>query len=152
VCVSRLEVEIHDSVDMVRLTRSGVPVGAVHRLVDAGISQKDLSLVIHRSTLRRREANREALTPEESGRWFRVAKIQALAIEVMGNEQKASKWLHKPRRIFDDLSAIEMMDTETGLKKLWGSLMPASLREVMAYQQLFGFGWYGRSAELRPLA
>ena len=48
------------------------------------------------------------------GRWLRAARLQALAREVLGSDDKALQWLHKPRRMFDQLSAMELMKTEAG--------------------------------------
>ena len=54
--------------------------------------------------------------PEKSARWLRAAKICALAEEVFGKKDKASTWLHKPRKAFDNQSAIIIMQTEPGAK------------------------------------
>lgn len=43
----------------------------------------------------------------------RIAKITALAREVLGAE-KAADWLNKPRKLFDGLSAMELIKTESG--------------------------------------
>lgn len=122
-----LQMEIRNPVDMVRISRAGVPVVAVQRLAKTGLSSQDLSWVIHRNTLRRREEKQQTLTPEESSRWLRVAKIQALATEVLGSEDKASKWLHKPRKVFDGMSAMEVMQTEAG-----GQLVEETLGQLDA--------------------
>lgn len=44
---------------------------------------------------------------------LRIAKITALAQEVLGAE-KATDWLNKPRKTFDGLSAMELIKTEPG--------------------------------------
>lgn len=62
------------------------------------------------------KARHERLTADETGRWFRAAKVHALASEVFGDEAKAMQWLHKPRKIFADLSAMEVIQTEAGAK------------------------------------
>ena len=44
---------------------------------------------------------------------LRIAKIIALAQKVLGAE-KATDWLNKPRKVFDGLSAMELVKTESG--------------------------------------
>lgn len=59
-------------------------------------------------------SNKEPLTQEESGRWLRAAKAQALALEVFGDQVKASQWLHKPRKQFEGQTAMGLIQTEAG--------------------------------------
>lgn len=107
-----LDMEIRNPVDMVRISRRGIPAIAVQRLIQTGFTKQELAWIIPRTTLNRRKGS--SLTPEESSRWLRVAKLQAMAVEVLGSGEKASKWLHKPRKAFDGMSAMEVMQTEAG--------------------------------------
>lgn len=50
---------------------------------------------------------------DEAETALRIAKITVLAQEVLGAE-KAIDWLNKPRKIFDGLSAMELIKTESG--------------------------------------
>lgn len=109
-----LEIPLKTQVDVIRLTREGIEPGAMDELVKRGYRKSDISWVVPARTLTHRRKNHERLTPEESGRWFRAAKLQALAREVLGDDARALGWLHKPRRAFDGLSAIELMQTEAG--------------------------------------
>jgi putative toxin-antitoxin system antitoxin component (TIGR02293 family) len=109
-----LDVSLKTPVDVVRLTRAGIDPHAMDELVKRGYKKSDINWVVPARTLTHRRKNRERLTPEESGRWFRAAKLQALAREVLGDDEKALRWLHKPRKMFDNLNAIELMQTEAG--------------------------------------
>ncbi len=105
---------LNSSGDLARVTRLGVAPDAVERLMARGFSRKDLGWIVPARTLSHRQAKQENLNLEESGRWLRAAKILALAEEVLGSQEQASRWLHKPRQAFDGLSALEAMQTEAG--------------------------------------
>jgi putative toxin-antitoxin system antitoxin component (TIGR02293 family) len=101
--------------DIATETRKGLKPKAVDVLLEAGgLKRKDLDWIVPARTLRHRREKAQLLTADESGRWFRVAKLLSLAIEVFGNEQLARDWLHKPRKRFEHLSAMEFMQTESG--------------------------------------
>jgi putative toxin-antitoxin system antitoxin component (TIGR02293 family) len=65
-----------------------------------------------------------AASVEESDRAVRLARITALAEEVFGSEEKAFRWLRKPKRRFGSRTPLEMLGTEAG----------ARLVEEMLYQ------------------
>lgn len=107
---------IKNQFDEIALTQTGVKPAAVEVLAKSIVTINELSWVIARRTLTHRKNKGERLTPEESGRWLRAAKICALAEEVFGNQDKASTWLHKSRKSFANQSAITIMQTESGAK------------------------------------
>lgn len=107
---------IRNQLDEIALTQAGIMPTAVETLARSIVTINELSWVIARRTLTHRKNKGEKLTPEESGRWLRAAKICALAEEVFGDKEKASTWLHKPRRAFNDQNAIAIMQTEAGAK------------------------------------
>jgi putative toxin-antitoxin system antitoxin component (TIGR02293 family) len=100
--------------DIARITREGIDPSAVDALVQRGFAANELSWIVKPRTLSHRRQKRERLSSEETGRWFRAARIQALALEVFANPDKASRWLHASRQAFDGLTAMEMMQTEAG--------------------------------------
>ena len=107
---------INTPLDEIELTQIGVKPAAVEALAKTMLSFNELKWVIARRTLSHRKDKGERLTPEESGRWLRAAKISTLAEEVFGSQEKASCWLHKSRRAFNKQSAIMIMQTEPGAK------------------------------------
>ena len=109
-----VDVPLKTPVDMVRLTRRGVKPGVVDELVRQGFSRAEVNWIVPARTLTHRRQKKERLTAEESGRWLRAARLKALATEVLGDDDKALRWLHKPRRAFDNLTAMELMKTEAG--------------------------------------
>ena len=51
---------------------------------------------------------------EESDKVVRIARITALAEKVFGNEEKAFRWLRKPKRRFASRTPLEVLATEAG--------------------------------------
>lgn len=111
---SLVGVSINSPMDEVRLTQTGVSVSAFETLKQFGATPTELSWIIKPRTLTHRKSKKEPLTPEESGRWLRAAKIQALAIEVFGDQAKANAWLHKSRQQFGQQSPLDLIKTEAG--------------------------------------
>ena len=109
-----LNISIKTPVDMVKVTRNGIAPDAVDALVERGFTRSEISWIVPARTLTHRRQKKERLTADESGRWLRAAKLRALAEVVLGDEAKAIQWLHKPRKSFDNLSAMELMQTEAG--------------------------------------
>lgn len=108
------ETPLNGPLDEVRLTRCGIKPGVMDALKQLGASATELNWIIKPRTLTHRKAKNEKLTPEETGRWLRAAKVQALADEVFGNKEKAVGWLHKPRKRFDNQSAMTLIQSEAG--------------------------------------
>lgn len=106
--------EIHGMLDEISLTQEGIAATALDALIGPIVSQKDINWVISRRTWTHRMQKGERLTPAESGRWLRAAKIIALTEEVFGDQEKASHWLHKPLKAFNSQSALEVIQTESG--------------------------------------
>ncbi len=107
-------VSLKTPLDEVRLTQRGIAPVALEYLKQLGASSADLHWIIKPRTLAHRKTRHESLTPAETGRWLRAAKVQALALEVFGDQQKALAWLHKPRKRFGDQSAIAIIESEAG--------------------------------------
>ncbi len=110
---SILHIGLKTPLDVVRVSREGIVTSAVDLLVDQGFNRRDLDWIIPLRTLTHRREKGQKLTTDETERWLRAAKISALAQEVLGAE-KAMAWLNKPRKIFDGLSAMELIKTEPG--------------------------------------
>jgi len=105
------------SFEAIRLVREGLPVSAVDRLVETGtISAGEIHvLVLPRKTLtNRREVGH--LSPEQSDRLVRVARVIALAEETFGDRAKAHKWLRRPTTPLNDEAPLNLLDTEPGAR------------------------------------
>ena len=105
--------------DMVKLIRRGLPVGAVQFVLDSRrltIAELD-QIVLPRKTLanRRRIGN---LTPEQSDRLIRVARVLAAAEETFGNQEKAGAWLRRPTRALGGECPLLLLDTDEGAREV----------------------------------
>jgi putative toxin-antitoxin system antitoxin component (TIGR02293 family) len=115
VAVSKIAgVSLKTPLDEVQLTQRGIAPVALDSLKQLGVATADLQWIIKPRTLAHRKNKSESLTPAETGRWLRAAKVQALAQEVFVDQNKALKWLHKTRAIFGGQSAIVIMQSEAG--------------------------------------
>jgi putative toxin-antitoxin system antitoxin component (TIGR02293 family) len=111
--------EVGPGMDTVKLIRRGLPVGAVQFVLDSGrltLAEID-QIVLPRKTLanRRRLGN---LTPEQSDRLVRVARVLAAAEETFGNQEKAGAWLRRPTRALAGESPINILDTDEGAREV----------------------------------
>ena len=82
------------------LLQEGLPFPALESVRDAlGLSRTEVlsSLGITARTLARRKRDRR-LDPAESDRLFRLARLTALALEVLEDPDVVRRWLHKPNR------------------------------------------------------
>jgi putative toxin-antitoxin system antitoxin component (TIGR02293 family) len=108
-----------EGVDLVRLVRRGLPVGAVQFVLDSGfLTPAELDrIVLPRKTL----ANRRrlgTLTPEQSDRLVRVARVIAAAEETFGSREKAGTWLRRPTTALAGESPLDLLDTDEGAREV----------------------------------
>ncbi len=106
-------------VDLVKLVRRGLPVGAVQFVLDSGfLTAAELDrIVLPRKTL----ANRRklgTLTPEQSDRLLRVARVIAAAEETFGSREKAGTWLRRPTSALTGESPLDLLDTDEGAREV----------------------------------
>jgi putative toxin-antitoxin system antitoxin component (TIGR02293 family) len=106
-------------VDLVRLVRRGLPIGTVQFVLDSGfLTLAELDrIVLPRKTL----ANRRklgTLTPEQSDRLVRAARVIAAAEETFGGREKARTWLRRPTAALAGESPLELLDTDEGAREV----------------------------------
>ena len=105
--------------DLVKLVRRGLPVGTVEFVLDSGrLSLAELDrIVLPRKTL----ANRRklgSLTPEQSDRLVRVARVLAVAEETFGSREKAGAWLRRPTTALAGENPLDLLDTDEGAREV----------------------------------
>jgi putative toxin-antitoxin system antitoxin component (TIGR02293 family) len=111
--------DVAPGMDLVRLVRRGLPVGAVQFVLDSGcLTPAELDrIVLPRKTL----ANRRklgTLTPEQSDRLVRVARVLAAAEETFGSREKAGIWLRRPTTVLAGERPLELLDTDEGAREV----------------------------------
>ena len=83
-------------------TRYGIPVLTLARVV--GLPAR---------TLARRKKERR-LRADESDRLLRLARVAAVAEDVLGTREHAGRWLQKPNRALGDVTPLDLLDTDLG--------------------------------------
>jgi putative toxin-antitoxin system antitoxin component (TIGR02293 family) len=106
--------DLGNPLNEVKLTQIGVNTNVIYVLEEMGASKSELEWIIKPRTLARRQHKGEILTPEETGRWLRAIKVQVLAVEVFGDEEKAINWMKKSRKSFAGQSASKIIQSEAG--------------------------------------
>lgn len=109
--------KVTSRLDIVTLIRHGLPVSVVDELMDTfGLAPEEVARVImprktfsHRRTLGN-------LTPLQSERVLRVARVLTFALETFGSLPKAMAWLRRPTRPLADEAPLLLLDTEEGAR------------------------------------
>ena len=110
--------QIRSDVELVEALREGFPTEAVDALLSEGaITPQELyALVIPRRTLALRRQRQQPLTPEESDRLARLARILGFAEETLGSAEKAGRWLRMANRGLGGRVPIDLLSTEAGAR------------------------------------
>lgn len=104
----------------------------IHELIYAGFLAANVKLLCERGTLsapgrdqiislktlKKRLANGQRLTVNQSDRLFRVAHITAMAEVLFESDEKAWRWLSKPKTRFSGKSPIAMLTTSLGTRQV----------------------------------
>ena len=107
--------------DLVAQVRAGLPASTVTMLAEVlslHRAQVAKCLNIPPRTLSRRLAMKSRLTHDESDRTLRMAKVVALANEILGTEEKASRWMVAPNRALGGRRPFDQLDTELGVRSV----------------------------------
>ena len=104
---------------VLKMVRGGLPFAMFDELAGAvGGSQRELAAIIGipATTLARRKRS-GMLTPSESDRLVRIARLEAMAVAMMrGNASAAGQWLRTPHDLLDRETPLERASTETGAR------------------------------------
>jgi putative toxin-antitoxin system antitoxin component (TIGR02293 family) len=100
--------------------REGLPFASLEAVMRRfGLSREEIALALDlppRTMARRRVERR--LRPAESDRLFRLVRVAAQAVETLGDQDKASLWLHAPNRALGGQVPLELLDTDLGTRQV----------------------------------
>jgi putative toxin-antitoxin system antitoxin component (TIGR02293 family) len=114
---SGLGADVKSDADLARIVVRRIPLRALVHVKRSGFSDREIEhFVIPGRTLRHREARKEPLTVEESDRLVRLARVQAIAEDVLGDQEKANLWLRAGLGILGGQAPIEVARTESGAR------------------------------------
>jgi putative toxin-antitoxin system antitoxin component (TIGR02293 family) len=101
--------------DIARLIRDGLPVDVVDRLVgDKTVTPNEVSRIIIAAKAMSERRRKGGLTPEQSGKVIRVARVFAEALETFGSRDKALTWMRRGCAVLDGKAPIDLLDTDEG--------------------------------------
>jgi putative toxin-antitoxin system antitoxin component (TIGR02293 family) len=109
-----------DVADVRTAIRQGLPFAALENLAGAlELTQDEATEAVGmaRRTLARRKRQRQ-LSPAESDRVYRIARITQLAADVLGALDKARVWLVRPNRALAGSTPLSILDTEIGARQV----------------------------------
>jgi putative toxin-antitoxin system antitoxin component (TIGR02293 family) len=95
---------------------AGLPLRAISDFVaTSGLQLKDIyEVVIPARTLKHRRDRKEPLNLDESDKFARLVRVYEFAIRVFADQERALRWLNKPKHRFDERTPIQMLRTDTG--------------------------------------
>ncbi|TWG88462.1 putative toxin-antitoxin system antitoxin component (TIGR02293 family) [Cupriavidus gilardii J11] len=111
-----LDAHLGSSADLAVLALQRVNVDVIDRLSAEGLRWDELSFIIARRTLAHRRQRHEPLTPDESDKAIRLAKLLAQARMVFGDGDKALRWMRAHQRRFSGKTPLDMASTEHGAR------------------------------------
>ena len=122
---ARVRRQADQSMDMEKLTgfapqsaliiEAGLPLSSLDDLFALGITSAEIhQLVVKPRTLSHRRERGQPLSIEESDRAVRLARIVQQAAKVFAGQDKALRWLRRPKQRFTGRAPMNMLLTETG--------------------------------------
>lgn len=101
-------------------TRAGLPYATLEAIATGfAIPLAVLVHILHlppRTLARRKKSGR--LSPGESDRLLRLARVVARAAEVLGSDERAGAWLRGPVRALGGVRPLDLLDTDLGAQQV----------------------------------
>jgi putative toxin-antitoxin system antitoxin component (TIGR02293 family) len=90
-------------------------LGHVMQRLGAGFEQKTLYAIVGNArTLQRKRRDHTRLSRDESDRLARLGRMHQRAVEALGSEEKAHRWLARPNRSLEGLPPVQMLGSDVG--------------------------------------
>lgn len=110
--------------DWVTLVRQGLPTSVVDEVTKAvHLTQAELSAALgipERTLIRRKKEG--VLSPEESTKLLRLARVVQRAVEVFEDPEPAIDWLKTANRSLGGFSPLALLDTDIGTESVLDTL------------------------------
>jgi putative toxin-antitoxin system antitoxin component (TIGR02293 family) len=108
--------------ELAQVVRRGLPLTTQAVFLSHGLTKDEFHhIVIPLRTFRHRKerlnkGREEMLTPDESDKAVRAARVLALAERAFANRDKALAWMRKPKKRFEGETPMQMLQTEAGAR------------------------------------
>jgi putative toxin-antitoxin system antitoxin component (TIGR02293 family) len=100
--------------------RKGLPFAALVAVMEQyGVSRDVLCTILHlsgRNFLRRKDQKR--LSPDESDRLYRLARVIAHANRVFEDPDESADWIHAPNTSLGKQQPLTLLDTDIGVQQV----------------------------------
>jgi putative toxin-antitoxin system antitoxin component (TIGR02293 family) len=103
--------------EFIEILRNGLPSKVIECVVKSSAVSEDViynSLRIAKRTAARRKATASRLKATESELIYRFSKVVVVAMEILGNRDKARQWLLTENRALHGERPIDLLDTAIG--------------------------------------
>jgi putative toxin-antitoxin system antitoxin component (TIGR02293 family) len=117
--VAALGEDAPTGLDIMRLVRRGLPVKTIEFVLATGrltLAELDRIVLPRKTLINRRRLGH--LTPEQSDRLVRVARLIAVAEESFGSQEKATIWLRRPTTALGGERPLDLLDTDEGARQV----------------------------------
>ena len=117
VVFAAMEEAIHSakSYSFIVQVEKGFPISVVEMFRNEGFAPGEIhDLIVPARTLKHRKAKKQDLSPEETDRAVRLAKITELAYKTFGNKDKAFRWLRQTNERLNGRTPLDVLRTEVG--------------------------------------
>ena len=115
-----LRARVRTLMDLAQLVSNGLPFRSLRAVAERypePYRRRIEQLVVPRTTLQRREAS-GVLSPEESERLERVARLSALAEYVWESRDAAQQWLTTPLPLLRNEAPLDLAATDLGARRV----------------------------------
>ena len=110
--------KISNPMELHEKTRMGLPYAAfdaVRSTLQLTREEAARAIGVPERTLARRKKEKK-LNALESDRLLRLARVGALAVEILGKEDNASQWLKRANYALGSRTPLDLLDTDAGAK------------------------------------
>ncbi|WP_292237144.1 antitoxin Xre/MbcA/ParS toxin-binding domain-containing protein [Mesorhizobium sp.] len=108
---------VRSQADLALAVRNRLPLATLKGLTLAGLSDQEIEkFVIPQRTRRHRAEKHQPLTIDESDRAVRLLRVQSLAEDTFGDNDKANRWLRRPLTELGGETPLEVARTEAGAR------------------------------------
>lgn len=115
--------DVYTDLEMADLVMAGLPFKVLEALLSCqALTSDDIAIIMPRSTYFKHKKNDESLTPEQSDRAERLARVFASAMVVFRNPEKAARWIRKPNRAMNGRRPVDLVQTDAGFRTVEATL------------------------------
>jgi putative toxin-antitoxin system antitoxin component (TIGR02293 family) len=109
--------DVRSQADLALAVRHRLPLVALKGLAQAGFTEQEIErFVIPQRTRRHRADKKQPLTVDESDRAVRLLRIQTIAEDTFGSNEKANTWLRRSLSELNDETPLAIAQTEAGAR------------------------------------